>query len=153
MALLNFLSKFTLLAFNRCCFSTRKVDRMKIKLNIKSPTAIEDKCIESEIESTVKDVKHQIEQEWPSNPTPKDQRLVYAGKLLEDNSILKDVLRMEDARDENDAFTIHLVCRITTPPPQPNLSQKDSVLRKRTNVENGEQTTVNNFFLSVKVKI
>ena len=34
-----------------------------------------------------------------------------AGKLLQDSSILEEVLRLTDARDENDAFTIHLVCR------------------------------------------
>ena len=37
---------------------------------------------------------------------------------MENTAILKDVLRLDDARDVNDAFTVHLVCRITTPPPQ-----------------------------------
>ena len=98
-----------------------------IKLNVKSPTCVEDKILDTKLEATVKDVKCQIEREWPSNPPPKDQRLVYAGKLLQDSSVLKDVLRLDDARDENDAFTIHLVCRVT------NSSSSDQApqLRKR----------------------
>ena len=36
------------------------------------------------------------------------QRLVYAGKLLEDRSILGEVLRLDD---EVSSYTVHLVCR------------------------------------------
>jgi hypothetical protein len=82
-----------------------------IKLNIKSPTSDEDKSFSTSLEATVKEVKCQIEKEWPSHPSLKDQRLVYAGKMLENHSVLKEVLRLDDARDENDAFTIHLICR------------------------------------------
>ena len=115
-----------------------------IKLNIKSPTSDEDKCLSTSLDSTVKDVKCQIEKEWDSHPSPKDQRLVYAGKMLENNSILREVLRLEDARDENDAFTIHLICRnsIHTPTSPPNStiktgqnSEQNSNLRRRNNVE------------------
>lgn len=123
---------------------------MSIKLNIKSPTALEDKCLSSALDSTVLDVKKQILEEWPTHPSPKDQRLVYAGKLLEDDTILKDVLRLEDARDENDAFTIHLVCRITTPPPPIPASsaaqqppKENSTLRhRRTNVNSNQAESV-----------
>ena len=82
----------------------------EIKLNIKSLDS-EDQIMQSNLQHSVKDVKLQIEREWESHPKPSDQRLVYAGKLLQDSSILEDVLRLTDARDENDAFTIHLVCR------------------------------------------
>ena len=52
-----------------------------IKLNIKSPTSVEDKILSTSLEATVKDVKCQIEKEFsPLHPSPKDQRLVYAGK-------------------------------------------------------------------------
>ena len=61
-------------------------------------------------------------------------RLVYAGKLLENTAILNDVLRLDDARDVNDAFTVHLVCRITTPPPQVPSS-------KSSNMVNSSNTT------------
>ena len=82
----------------------------EIKLNIKSLDS-EDQIMQSSLQNSVKDVKLQIERECESHPKPSDQRLVYAGKLLQDSSILEDVLRLTDARDENDAFTIHLVCR------------------------------------------
>ena len=81
-----------------------------IKLNIKSLDS-DDQILSSDLNHSVKDVKLQIEREWESHPKPSDQRLVYAGKLLQDSSILEEVLRLTDARDENDAFTIHLVCR------------------------------------------
>ncbi len=108
-----------------------------IKLNIKSPTSAEDKCLETTLDATVQEVKCQIELEWPSHPPPKDQRLVYAGKLLENASILKQVLRLEDARDENDAFTIHLVCRITNTNHSTSSEslQSSNELRKR-NIQN-----------------
>ena len=41
------------------------------------------------------------------------QRLVYAGKLLEDQSVLGDVLRLDD---EVSSYTVHLVCRQTSFP-------------------------------------
>lgn len=117
-----------------------------IKLNVKSPTSVEDKCISTNLSATVKEVKMQIEAEWPSNPLPKDQRLVYAGKLLEDHSILQDVLRLSDARDVNDAFTIHLVCRgqsqrptVPSPPPPTSSPQgqgpSETHLRRRNPVQ------------------
>ena len=66
-----------------------------IKLNIKSPTSDEDKSLSTSLEATVKEVKCQIEKEWPSHPSLKDQRLVYAGKMLENHSVLKEVLRLK----------------------------------------------------------
>lgn len=118
-----------------------------IKLNVKSPTSVEDKCLTTTLSSTVREVKIQIQVEWPSHPSPQDQRLVYAGKLLEDGSVLQDVLRLEDARDVNDAFTIHLVCRGSIPkvhvqpasglhhqPPEPISMPTETTLRRRTNI-------------------
>lgn len=114
-----------------------------VKINVKSPTWAEDKELNTTLEATVIEVKRQIELEWPSHPRTKDQRLVYSGKLLQDESILKDVLRLTDARDENNAFSVHLVCRTTTPPPS-NTSSKEgiaeSVIRRRP-VNNSSLTT------------
>jgi len=90
---------------------------MLVKINIRSPTSTDDQTLHCDLEHRVLDLKVQIQTKWPSHPRPKDQRLVYAGKLLEDDAILKNVLRLDDARDENDAFTVHLVCRMTSPPP------------------------------------
>ena len=92
-------------------------DNMLVKINIRSPTSTDDQTLHCDLEHRVLDLKVQIQTKWPSHPRPKDQRLVYAGKLLEDDAILKNVLRLDDARDENDAFTVHLVCRMTSPPP------------------------------------
>ena len=109
-----------------------------VKINVKSPTSTDDQTLTTTLESSVSDLKRQIEVEWPQHPRPQDQRLVYAGKLLEDAAILKDVLRLSDARDENDAFTVHLVCRMTTPPPtmaasrsKEAVASEESVLRRR----------------------
>ncbi len=103
-----------------------------VKLNIKSASDSEDKELSSTLESTVFDLKKDIESKWPSHPAPKDQRLVYAGKMLENGSLLKDVLRLEDARDKNNAFTIHLVCRImTAPSPLSDFKPDTEGLRRR----------------------
>lgn len=88
-----------------------------VKLNVKSPSSGEDRELTATLDSTVLSVKKQIESDWPHHPPPEDQRLVYAGKLLENQSVLRQVLRLSDAKDANDAFTIHLVCRMASPPP------------------------------------
>jgi len=54
-----------------------------IKLLIRSASRNTDEAIEADLNWTVLRVKQQIEKDWPSNPIPKDQRLVYAGKLLQ----------------------------------------------------------------------
>lgn len=112
-----------------------------VKINIKSPTFIEDKTLECSLESSVQDLKLQIQKEWPTHPPPKDQRLVYAGKLMENGAILKEVLRLSDARDVNDAFTVHLVCRITSPPP----SQVSTNLKasQNTNSQSSNESNLN----------
>ena len=99
----------------------------QVKINIKSPTSVEDQTLICDLESRVQDLKVQIQNEWLTHPRPKDQRLVYAGKLLENETILKNVLRLTDARDENNAFTVHLVCRITTPPPPSTMMTTSNV--------------------------
>lgn len=122
-----------------------------IKLNIKSPTSDEDKSFSTSLEATVKEVKCQIEKEWPSHPSLKDQRLVYAGKMLENHSVLKEVLRLDDARDENDAFTIHLICRnfihtaptYQIPPSTVKTSASENDLRRRNNVEQPSSSASN----------
>jgi len=122
-----------------------------IKLNIKSPTSDEDKSLSTSLEATVKEVKCQIEKEWPSHPSIKDQRLVYAGKMLENHSVLKEVLRLDDARDENDAFTIHLICKnlihtaptYQTPPSTVKASASENDLRRRNNVEQPSSSASN----------
>lgn len=81
--------------------------------------------MEAGLEWTVLEVKRQIEQDWPSHPPPSDQRLVYAGKLLQDASKLREVLRLEDL---GQPYIVHLVCRQLSPPPMPT---NDAGLRRR----------------------
>jgi len=112
---------------------------MLVKINIRSPTSTDDQTLHCDLEHRVLDLKVQIQTKWPSHPRPKDQRLVYAGKLLEDDAILKNVLRLDDARDENDAFTIHLVCRMTSPPPPVVVANSNS--KESSNINNSNETS------------
>ena len=112
---------------------------MLVKINIRSPTSTDDQTLHCDLEHRVLDLKVQIQTKWPSHPRPKDQRLVYAGKLLEDDAILKNVLRLDDARDENDAFTVHLVCRMTSPPPPVVVG--NSISKESSNINNSNETS------------
>jgi Ubiquitin family len=78
----------------------------KVKLLIRSALCNGDQKFEADLDWTVIEVKKQIEQEWPSHPPPGDQRLVYAGKLLQDGSKLREVLRLDD---HGQPFIVHLV--------------------------------------------
>ena len=102
----------------------------KVNLLIRSALCNADSKIEAALDWTVLEVKKQIEKIWPSNPPPGDQRLVYAGKLLQDPSKLQDVLRMDDL---GQPFIVHLVCRQLSPPPASSRSSTDG-LRRRPNV-------------------
>jgi hypothetical protein len=103
----------------------------QLKLMIRSAVSNDDKKIEATFEWTVLQVKKQIEADWPNHPPPHDQRLVYAGKLLQDGSRLKDVLRLEDLPNP---FIVHLVCRQLSPPPTASTSPRANSdgLRRRT---------------------
>lgn len=100
--------------------SPQKIPKMssyensEVSLTIRTPTlADEDVEISCRLEWTVIRVKREIEQRFEKRPRPADQRLVYAGKLLEDHSVLGDVLRLDD---EVSSYTVHLVCRQTSFP-------------------------------------
>ena len=103
----------------------------KVKLLIRSAVCHDDCKIEANLDWTVLQVKKQIEQDWSTHPPPNDQRLVYAGKLLQDGSLLKEVLRLEDLHQ---AYIVHLVCRQISPPPTAAASPRahSDGLRRRT---------------------
>ena len=88
----------------------------KVNLLVRSALCNGDRKMEAGLEWTVLEVKREIEKDWPSHPTPGDQRLVYAGKLLQDGSRLREVLRLEDL---GQPYIVHLVCRQLSPPPVP----------------------------------
>jgi len=82
----------------------------KAKLRIKSPSAaLPDIYLEVALSDTILRVKELICDDYPQHPAPKDQKLVYSGRLLQDQEFIKNVLRFED---ECTHYTIHLVCKI-----------------------------------------
>jgi len=109
----------------------------KVNLLIRSALCNGDSKIEATLDWTVLQVKQQIEQDWPNHPPPGDQRLVYAGKRLQDPSKLRDVLRIEDLAQP---FIVHLVCRQLSPPPASSRSSNDG-LRRRTTATSSTPTT------------
>eukprot|EP00088_Acartia_fossae_P059492 TRINITY_DN7068_c0_g1_i1.p1 TRINITY_DN7068_c0_g1~~TRINITY_DN7068_c0_g1_i1.p1 ORF type:complete len:418 (-),score=147.68 TRINITY_DN7068_c0_g1_i1:393-1646(-) len=83
----------------------------EVKLRIKSPSAANpDLYFDVQVDNcTVLRVKELICDEYPSHPEPRDQKLVYSGRLLQDQDRLSSVLRFDD---DCAHYTIHLVCRI-----------------------------------------
>lgn len=45
------------------------------------------------VNKRVKDLKSLLHQNYDSRPEPSQQKLIFAGKLLQDESVLKDVLQ------------------------------------------------------------
>jgi len=80
------------------------------KLRIKSPSAnLPDIYLEVALNDTILHVKQLIRDNYSQHPEPKDQKLVYSGRLLQDHELVKNVLRFED---DCVHYTIHLVCKI-----------------------------------------
>jgi homocysteine-responsive ER-resident protein 1 with ubiquitin-like domain len=81
-----------------------------VSLTIRTPTlnAGDDVTLSCHMDWSVLKVKQEIEKQFESHPRPEDQRLVYSGKLLDNNSVLEHVLRFDD---EVTSYTVHLVCR------------------------------------------
>ncbi|KAJ8708558.1 hypothetical protein PYW08_009940 [Mythimna loreyi] len=94
-----------------------------VTLIVKAPNQqIEDQNIECESSWTVRQLKGHLSEVYPSKPGTDEQKIIYSGQLLDDNTILKDVLRTYESQI---AHTMHLVCtptrRIEPPPaPEPN---------------------------------
>jgi len=82
-----------------------------IKLVVKAPNQkIPDVSTSIDPEWTVRDLKKHLSVEYPSKPSPPDQRLIYSGHLMRDDQRLNDVFHIgEESKD--DVYTIHLVCR------------------------------------------
>ena len=81
-----------------------------VTLRIKSPSAaLEDLELKAHISGTVRELKEQISQSFPTKPPPGDQKLVYLGKILNDGDRLEEVLRLDDTVT---SYTLHLVCAL-----------------------------------------
>uniref|UniRef100_A0A8C2B5I8 Homocysteine-inducible, endoplasmic reticulum stress-inducible, ubiquitin-like domain member 1 n=1 Tax=Cyprinus carpio TaxID=7962 RepID=A0A8C2B5I8_CYPCA len=90
-------------------------DKATISLVIKTPNQFHgDQLIEGvRVDWTVKDLKCHLSKVYPTNPAEKDQRLIYSGKLLQDNLLLRDVFSKAPSETKP---TLHLVCAVK---PQP----------------------------------
>ncbi|CAD5117451.1 DgyrCDS6219 [Dimorphilus gyrociliatus] len=88
-----------------------------VTLVVKAPNQkIADQTVECAIEWTVKQLKRHLSEVHPSKPNEDNQKLIYSGKLLPDNVLLKDILKEDN--EEQIQHTVHLVCSNPSPVPQ-----------------------------------
>ncbi|ESO89779.1 hypothetical protein LOTGIDRAFT_124564 [Lottia gigantea] len=81
---------------------------MPITLIVKAPNQrIADQNVECTLGWTIRKLKEHLQHVYPNKPQHNQQKLIYSGKLLEDNLTLKQVLRQDD---DNIHHTVHLVC-------------------------------------------
>ncbi|XP_012787797.2 homocysteine-responsive endoplasmic reticulum-resident ubiquitin-like domain member 2 protein isoform X1 [Sorex araneus] len=77
-----------------------------VTLVVKSPNhKFRDQTVRCFADWTVGRLKAHLSHVYPNRPPPKDQRLVYSGRLLSDHLQLKDILRKQD-----EYHLFHLVC-------------------------------------------
>ena len=112
-----------------------------VKINIKTPCQeSDDREIEADSEVSIRNVKQIIEKQWSNHPRPADQRLVYEGKLLQDDAILSEVLRQDD--EGLNVYTMHLICRQSSfTPVNKAKSNATSDLRQRKNANNTQSAS------------
>ncbi|ORX86930.1 hypothetical protein BCR32DRAFT_264683 [Anaeromyces robustus] len=75
----------------------------KIPLTIRCPFTTQDLNIHIDPDSNVLHLKRKICKEFPSNPKPSDQRLIFGGRIIQNNEILSEVLKRQ-------------LCDLSTPP-------------------------------------
>ena len=117
-----------------------------VKINIKTPCQeSEDRELEAQSDWSVRNVKQEIEKQWSNHPRPADQRLVYEGKLLQDDGILNEILRQDD--EELNCYTMHLICRQSSfsPAPKPKTTAT-SDLRQRKNVNQSQSASATELY-------
>ncbi|XP_029184433.1 homocysteine-responsive endoplasmic reticulum-resident ubiquitin-like domain member 2 protein isoform X2 [Acropora millepora] len=79
-----------------------------VTLVVKTPNQkVDDLRIDCALEWSVEQLKRHLSRVYPTKPESQHQRLIYSGQLLNDNLILKDVLR---EHEEGKHHTVHLVC-------------------------------------------
>nr|XP_032816447.1 homocysteine-responsive endoplasmic reticulum-resident ubiquitin-like domain member 2 protein [Petromyzon marinus]XP_032816448.1 homocysteine-responsive endoplasmic reticulum-resident ubiquitin-like domain member 2 protein [Petromyzon marinus]XP_032816449.1 homocysteine-responsive endoplasmic reticulum-resident ubiquitin-like domain member 2 protein [Petromyzon marinus]XP_032816450.1 homocysteine-responsive endoplasmic reticulum-resident ubiquitin-like domain member 2 protein [Petromyzon mari len=104
-----------------------------VTLVIKAPNQkYDDQTLECGLDWTVHRLKSHISEVYPGHPGIKDQRLIYSGKLLLDNLMLKDVLRKYD-----EFHTVHLVCPSSSPPASPRPSNQPGFAQLSETIRSG----------------
>lgn len=84
-----------------------------VTLVVKAPNQkIGDLTVECALDWTVKQLKQHLSSVYPSKPAEKQQRIIYSGRLLQDDVQLKDVLRQYEP--DQQTHTVHLVCSPST---------------------------------------
>ncbi|KAI8423831.1 hypothetical protein MSG28_012841 [Choristoneura fumiferana] len=79
-----------------------------VTLIVKAPNQqIDDQNVECQSSWTVRQLKGHLSEVYPSKPSTDEQKIIYSGQLLDDNIVLKDVLRTYESQI---AHTMHLVC-------------------------------------------
>uniref|UniRef100_A0A336K6F1 CSON002681 protein n=1 Tax=Culicoides sonorensis TaxID=179676 RepID=A0A336K6F1_CULSO len=66
----------------------------------------EDQEIRCELNWTIRKLKQELAEVYPTKPRTEEQKLIYSGQLLHDTVVLKDVLRKYEGQDTH---TVHLV--------------------------------------------
>uniref|UniRef100_A0A2R5LKD4 Putative cysteine-responsive endoplasmic reticulum-resident ubiquitin-like domain member 2 protein n=1 Tax=Ornithodoros turicata TaxID=34597 RepID=A0A2R5LKD4_9ACAR len=88
-------------------------------LVIRAPNQkISDHPIDCPLDWSVYQLKLHLSKVYPSKPKPEDQRLIYSGRLLENQTILKDIFQLDTSR----THILHLVCKSSREPSEGSTS-------------------------------
>lgn len=80
-----------------------------VTLVVKAPNQkIDDQVVECGLGWTIQKLKRHLSTVYPNKPLENQQKLIYSGRLLKDDLLLKDVLRQYE--DDQTTHTMHLVC-------------------------------------------
>lgn len=107
------------------------LNEVSVTLVVKAPNQkVADQTVECALNWTVKKLKEHLSLVYPSKPTEHQQRIIYSGKLLQDDLTLKDVLCQHESSEN--IHTVHLVCSnsltdISTSRSVPDLTQSSNL--------------------------
>jgi hypothetical protein len=64
-----------------------------MKVQIRSPSLNQTLDVNLDLNSTIWNLKQEIQQKHPQHPLPSNQRIIFSGKLLEDDDSLEPILK------------------------------------------------------------
>lgn len=77
-----------------------------VNVVLKNPARNGDFKLQIGLQESVIDLKRRLTAEYDNNPAPDQQKIIFAGKLLQDDSILADVLQQVSPH----SLFFHLIC-------------------------------------------